>query len=396
MTLSIDNQARINQLELLYTRLKVKTEKTIISDTEPENPTIGTAWFDTTELTFKTWNWRTWDSWTASSLTIWSSPDWFRVDWDGNMWSGRADLSTAQTETFAVLKTGELFATNATISWNITITGWNTNLDAIDDGSTYKRVTWNEKTGAGRWYSALNSNSRYKTWLSAGEMTSATLPSNGVVFWSQGIVWRKSWVTTFELKTNWDAFFKGTIFATWWEIEWLLDITWLWSIRTWTDDDWIIIWGETIFLRNTILWVTTINSIKAFDDWIQVAGNLVCVSWLTMGANIDMDNNEIINSWNIILPTWKYFAVQDGSGLVLDWTFHKIYYSSGKWQCTDSLWTFDLNRPTSWGWGWVWTATSHLNMASFNIFDVNDFTADIWWIVTLNWKLRIPVWTDLY
>tara|TARA_R110002051_G_scaffold317138_1_gene397915 strand:- start:984 stop:1109 length:126 start_codon:yes stop_codon:yes gene_type:complete len=40
-----------------------------------------------------------------------------------------------------------------------------------------------------------------------------------------------------------------------------------------------------------------------------------------------MDGYSITNSGNLILPTGKYFAVQSGSGLVLDGTFDKIYYS---------------------------------------------------------------------
>jgi hypothetical protein len=50
-------------------------------------------------------------------------------------------------------------------------------LDNVPDGTTYKRTTTNEKTGASRGYSALNASNRYQAWLSSADMVNATLPS---------------------------------------------------------------------------------------------------------------------------------------------------------------------------------------------------------------------------
>jgi len=51
-----DTQSRVNKLESLYTKLKTKTEKTIVSSTEPENPTLNLNWFNTNDLSFNIWN----------------------------------------------------------------------------------------------------------------------------------------------------------------------------------------------------------------------------------------------------------------------------------------------------------------------------------------------------
>lgn len=118
---------------------------------------------------------------------------------------------------------------------------------------------------------------------------------------------------------------------------------------------------------------------------IEIEGELWGGSeWVwTATSNLDMANFEIVNSWNIKLPSGKYFAVQDGSGLVLDWTFDKIYYSGWEWKATDSNWTYSLFSSWGGGWGsWVGTAASDLNMNGFEINNAG--------------KLRIPVWTNLY
>jgi hypothetical protein len=88
------------------------------------------------------------------------------------------------------------------------------NLDTqVTDGATYKKTTVNEKTGAGRGYSALNSSNRYAQWLSAGEMALGSTPSTGVVFDSLGIRGYKSGTKNFEITSVGDAYFRGDIYA---------------------------------------------------------------------------------------------------------------------------------------------------------------------------------------
>lgn len=89
------------------------------------------------------------------------------------------------------------------------------NLDSqVTDGSTYKRTTTNEKTGAGRGYNAINASNRYAQWLDASEMTSGTTPNTGVVFDSSGIRGYKSGSKNFEITSGGDAYFRGDISAS--------------------------------------------------------------------------------------------------------------------------------------------------------------------------------------
>ena len=132
------------------------------------------------------------------------------------------------------------------------------------------------------------------------------------------------------------------------------------------------------------------SPIKGIDEpkivWeIEIEGDLWwSAQWVgTAESNLDMANFQIENSWNFILPFGRYFAVQDWSGLVLDGTFNKIFFSGWEWKAVDSNWTYSLfSSWGGWGWSWVWLATSDLNMGGYEINNIG--------------KLKIPVWTNLY
>ena len=56
------------------------------------------------------------------------SPNWFKVDGDGNIWSGKATLSDAKSNTFAVEKEGILYAKSAVISGTLTLQSGSTSV----------------------------------------------------------------------------------------------------------------------------------------------------------------------------------------------------------------------------------------------------------------------------
>ena len=60
---------------------------------------------------------------TAGSIAIGTTPNWFRSDALGNIWSGQDTLANAQTNTFAVLNTGILYAKAAIIDGTSTLGG---------------------------------------------------------------------------------------------------------------------------------------------------------------------------------------------------------------------------------------------------------------------------------
>lgn len=270
-------------------------------------------------------------------------------------------------------------------------------------------------------------------YISTNTLSSYSSSANGVYITSSWITWVYWNEETFKLNTNnWDAFFKGEIGAS--SITASVNIS-SWSISTWPSNNKVSLnWGR-VYFENEVWNQWAVYSIwPGWDSWlawIEVAWDLfldtlqvqwtgpnatltadsswdLLVNWQAIGwgwgwvwdatSTLDMNNYPITNSWNIILPSGQYFGVQDGSGLVVEWTAsHAIVHSGGKWWARDDLWTFDLNRPTSWGGGWWdWNATSSLDMNNFNITDVQNFTTNSSSTVSLNWKLKIPVWTNLY
>ncbi|PIY96089.1 MAG: hypothetical protein COY66_05030 [Candidatus Kerfeldbacteria bacterium CG_4_10_14_0_8_um_filter_42_10] len=87
-------------------------------------------------------------------------------------------------------------------------------LDDVDDGTTFKKVTANEKTGAGRGYSGLNSSYQIIKGFVESQLSSVSLPTNGIRIDVNGIYARKSGVTTVYISNVGDAYFSGTVAAS--------------------------------------------------------------------------------------------------------------------------------------------------------------------------------------
>lgn len=128
--------------------------------------------------------------------------DVFGCDENG-LWLGAAEYADAP---FRVD-----YAGNATLS---SVTLDNTDLDDIADGTTYKRVNANEKSGAGYAYTGLDASGIIKKGFTDANLSAVSLPTNGIRVDSNGIYGRKSGATTFYLNTTGDAYFKGTIAAS--------------------------------------------------------------------------------------------------------------------------------------------------------------------------------------
>ena len=216
-------------------------------------------------------------------------------------------------------------------------------------------VNWQSASTVATWWvrasNALSLNNRYINWLSAWEMASATLPSSWVVIWSQWIIWRKSWVTTFEIQAStWDAYFRWNIYAESW--------TFTWNITSSATITWWIIQSATSWSR---IELSSTNWFRVFDP--------------TWNVRIRMPTD-----WSWI----TFFNQSWGSVWRIQWI-------------TVSWWTFSgfkfLNLDNNWiSWDW--------NFSVDNIF-ANKWDAylSIWWTSYTTyclWKLKIPVWTNLY
>lgn len=124
-----------------------------------------------------------------------------RVDRQG-LWLGAETFADAP---FSVSMTGEIVATGLTLG---TIGG---TLDDVADGLTYARTTLNETLGASYAYGGLNSSGEIIKGFLNSQLSSKSLPTNGVRVDANGIYGRDGGVTTFYIDSAGNAYFSGDI-----------------------------------------------------------------------------------------------------------------------------------------------------------------------------------------
>lgn len=229
---------------------------------------------------------------------------------------------------------------------------------------------------------AFNSSNRYKKWLQDWDMEAADSdPSSWVVFDKDGIRGYDSGNKTFEIDTNWNAFFKGDIGAS--SITASTNITASGEITTTKDDSngflntviqpsgikqtlydsdfpdykgYTDLSGGWLFLRATNSNETMENS----DVPVSLYSKVDSSDWTTSGELIFRQNNSLIAS----ITTVEYSS---GSyGLEIEGDFVPAFNSS-------SLWASSIH------W-WKWY-----------IDDINSSGT-----ISANWKLKIPVGSNLY
>lgn len=126
-----------------------------------------------------------------------------RVDQQG-LWLGAETFAAAP---FSVDMDGNVVATSLSLG---TLAG---TLDDIADGVTYNKTTVNEALGASYAYGGLNSSGEIIKGFLNSQLSSKSLPTNGVRVDTSGIYGRKSGSTTFYIDSSGNAFFTGDISA---------------------------------------------------------------------------------------------------------------------------------------------------------------------------------------
>lgn len=126
-----------------------------------------------------------------------------RVDQQG-LWLGAETFAAAP---FSVDMDGNVVATSLTLG---SIGG---TLDDIADGVTFNKTTVNEALGASYAYGGLNSSGEIIKGFLNSQLSSKSLPTNGVRVDTNGIYGRKSGSTTFYIDSSGNAFFTGDISA---------------------------------------------------------------------------------------------------------------------------------------------------------------------------------------
>lgn len=140
----------------------------------------------------------------VSQLQVGFGDELMRVDERG-LWLGAAQFEDAP---FSVSMDGDITATGISLS---TLTG---DLDDIADGSTYKKALQDELTGGARAYDGLNSSGQIIKGFLNTQLSSRSLPNDGVRIDDDGIYGRKNGDTTFYIDDDGDAYFSGDIAAS--------------------------------------------------------------------------------------------------------------------------------------------------------------------------------------
>lgn len=126
-----------------------------------------------------------------------------RVDQSG-LWLGAERFADAP---FSVDMQGNVTATSLSLG---TLSG---SLDDIANGSTYAKTTFNEVLGASYAKDGLNSSGEIIKGFLNSQLSSKSLPTNGVRVDANGIYGRQSGSTTFYIDSAGNAYFTGSISA---------------------------------------------------------------------------------------------------------------------------------------------------------------------------------------
>lgn len=371
------------------------------------------------------WNKLTWDgsalsvngaitawSWSSIGTTYLSGTVWqTNLDVVNNWWTQTCAFSVTDADTIAWWS-GSLIASNGT---TYSITGGNTGnmvaktyiyLDTAVSTTAYQTTTTaSTAVGAGKVLVAVAQNwsveATYQimgTWwggmnIDAANIVASSITANEIA---------ASTITTGKIASN-------TIVA--WNIASLAMTGKSCTFDTGT------IWGWTMSssdLSATSGWNKTILSSgsTAFSAWptgsptvtITQAGALTCTSWTIGGATIWVSTFtwwtfQTASSWNRVIldsswvsckDSWWVTRVQLANG-----TTPSLAFFNWSWTSVWALWS-NTYTPTYWWWAinvlytnnnfvawWVFACTSHL---------------EVWWVWTayFQWKMKIPVGSNLY
>lgn len=379
---------RLNKVERMLENYK--------STIEPKGwDFIGQHWYDTSTEVLNVWNGR------AFTPAYWNSIISTIEGYETRIAQTEYDIAFTVVAKDEVLSAINLSAEwvriqwskirldwNVEVDWTFTIASLGWTLDNLPDWSTYKRTTANEKTWAGRWYTAINSSNRYQQWLSSADMVSYTLPSTWIVMWSQGIIWRYAWATTFEINAaTWSAYFKWAISAESGYINWELIINSSWGLKSSNYD-----WSNWWLLSNDWLEIWVDKSINVHPGgsiwvWVYWAGPKIILSdWnielyyssTSTPCNIHADSNWELIVNNHIEPNSN--TTQNLGSSSYSWlrTYSAFYNFTNTGAYFSVWWTAGAYRPIFYNGTW-----------SYSTLYVYQTSSAMW---TANRKLRVNVW----
>lgn len=353
---------------------------------------IGQHWYDTSTEVLNVWNGREFTP--AYWNSIISTIEWYETRISQNEYAIAFEVVNKDEVLSAINLSSEwvrILWSRIQLDWDVVVS-WTFTLDQINDGSTYKRTTANEKTWAARWYNALNASYRYQNWLLNSELSTWSNPTNWVIIDSWGIRWYTAAAKTFEIDTWGNAYFKWTISAESWYINWdlIMNATWYiqssnyswsnwWKISTaglymWIDSElymrpgsWIYLWYWWAWAKVslvdwsiTFLYSSTATDVTLYSDygWELLVNNNFEP---TVNTSYDLWSSSyawlrVYAAWYNFSSTWAYLSVWGSA-----WNYRPIFYN-GSWSysclyvtsSSSVIWTVDKKLKVNVAWTEYW------------------------------------------
>lgn len=209
-------------------------------------------------------------------------------------------------------------------------------------------------------------------------------------WWSTDIVWWSTWIV-------WSATDYNTIAWASWDIK-------LWDWTTYAIDAWntwnmttiTYIYADIATPSSTLLTTTTPQTavwlwklmVAVCKPVSDTAGKAIVQPFGTVWTDIFITADNI--AANTI--TTNELAANSIDGMTITWA---LIRTDSSWERIQLNWTNnrlefrDSNGDDAWYITWIDESTIWATIATSSNFYV-------WWTWMFNWKLRIPVWTNLY
>lgn len=356
------------------------------------------TWLTTlTFIYFDTWTPTVLQTTTTASVAVWSktlmvwvckptdsgkTQAYFEIFW----WAGGMLITGDQIVANSL--TANNIAAWAITSWTIAVGAvWSTNIanSAVGNNQLWvnyagswskwwaatdtNAVWWTSASTVLTWVSrataAINASNRYAGWIKSTELANVWSSSwfSWVMMWADWLIWYKAGVTTFEINTSWDAYFKGTLGAVDMVATWSISTSTattrltmdgpnnaLYVYRLWTEI-WHFWWSTTdgvfLYANTTLSWADRLaylsNTWANQTMWLKTSAGIALLADATASGGIGITaRSQYLHAINIeagalnFLWTVSPYTTNPWDHISYQWN-SRIYFDSGGTQIVAKL-----------------------------------------------------------
>ena len=283
-----------------------------------------------------------------------------------------------------------------TIKWNLILTNWQTVQQAIDNiDVSWDWLSWkpsvlslaalSNPTPSWSWLFISSTHMWYYSWW----QWKTYMQSNGNFWlsgsWSNYLTWDWNYLTVrWDIRATSATFNYAWSSSAWWSINkwfntndldpktapstWVkIDNTWIKMYSWWVEK--VSIWADWNATFAWNIWASTITAWWKITTTASYSTSTqtVTVSWWQISFQDNLYNRNITINWpSFIMRSWWIETVAINQNT--SWT---------RWGSIQFSYWWNLSWVVAWrdNWLWIWTS---------------------WKTVEILWKLKIPVWSNLY